>query len=116
MQCRVYTTQLGRHYEDIKAAGYEVLVILGNTIDRARSYSDLLHVPFPVLADPERAVYHQYGLGKSMIVIQQTASVVIDREGVIRYHRQAANPNEWLSEIQRLLQFVKSQPRTQSSG
>lgn len=77
-------------------------------MEKARRYVDSLHLPFPVLADPERNVYHQYGLEKAMIVIQRTASVVVDRDGVIRYLKTATNPMLWLQESQELLSFVKS--------
>jgi peroxiredoxin len=81
---------------------------LGDSLEKARRYVDSLHLPFPVLADPERNVYHQYGLEKAMIVIQRTASVVVDRDGVIRYLKTATNPMLWLQESQELLSFVKS--------
>jgi peroxiredoxin len=77
-------------------------------LEKARRYVDSLHLPFPVLADPERNVYHQYRLEKAMIVIQRTASVVVDRDGVIRYLKTATNPMLWLQESQELLSFVKS--------
>ena len=77
-------------------------------MEKARRYVDSLHLPFPVLTDPERSVYHQYGLEKSIIFIQRTASVVIDRNGVIRYVKTATNPMVWLHESQELLDFVKS--------
>ena len=43
-----------------------------------------------------------------MIFIQRTASIVIDRNGVIRYLKSTTNPMVWLQESQELLSFVKS--------
>jgi peroxiredoxin len=108
MQCRSHSAQLGRSFNEFQAANCEVLLILGDSLEKSRRYVDSLHLPFPVLADPERKVYHQYGLEKVMIFIQRTASVVIDRNGVIRYLRSATNPMVWLQESQELLTFVKS--------
>jgi peroxiredoxin len=99
---------LGRLYKEFQTADCEILIILGDSLEKARRYVDSLHLPFPVLADPERNVYHQYGLEKAMIVIQRTASVVVDRDGVIRYLKTATNPMLWLQESQELLSFVKS--------
>ena len=48
--------------------------------------------PFPVLADPERAVYQRYELVKIFIGIQRTASIIIDQSGVIRYLKRSINP------------------------
>ncbi len=106
MQCRSHVAQLGRHYKDFQAAGAEILVILGDTPEHARQYAEQLKAPFPVLADPDRAIYHSYDLEKAFIVIQRTASVVVDRQGVIQYIKRATNPMLWLQESGELLNFV----------
>ena len=110
MQCRSHSAQLGRSFKEFQAANCEVLLILGDSLEKARRYGDSLHLPFPVLADPERSVYHQYGLEKSMLFIQRTASVVIDRNGMICYIKTVTNPMVWLQESQELLRFVKTIP------
>jgi peroxiredoxin len=111
MQCRSHAAQLGRLYKDFQAEDCEILLVLGEPIERARQYAEILHLPFPVLADPVRNVYHQYGLEKSMLLIQRTASIVIDRSGVIRYIKSVINPMTWLQESQYLLSIVKSLPK-----
>ena len=70
MQCRAHVAQLGRMYQNFQAAGAEVLVILGDTPERARRYAETLKAPFPVLADLDRSIYHRFDLEKSLIVIQ----------------------------------------------
>jgi peroxiredoxin len=112
MQCRSHSAQLGRLYKDFQAVNCEIILILGEPAEKAKRYAEILHLPFPVLADPERKVYHQYGLEKAMIFIQRTASVVIDRSGVIRYWKSATNPNTWLQESRELLRFVQSMPKS----
>lgn len=108
MQCRAHAAQLGRLARDLQSADTEVLVILGDTLDRARQYANALKLPFPVLADPDRQVYGRFGLDKAFIVIQRTASVVVDQAGVIRYLRRATNPMTWLQESRELLRVVTS--------
>lgn len=108
MQCRAHVAQLGRMYQDFQAAGAEVLVILGDTPERARRYAETLKAPFPVLADLDRSIYHRFNLEKSLIVIQRTASVVVDREGVIRYLKRTTNPMTWLQESRELLDVVRA--------
>lgn len=104
MQCRAHVAQLGRMYQKFRSQGADVLVILGDTIQRAQRYAEALHLPFPVLADPERQVYHQYGLEKSLVLIQRTASMIVDQSGTIRYFKSATNPFTWLQESVELLQ------------
>ena len=112
MQCRSHSAQLGRLYSEFLASSCEILLILGEPLEKAKRYTEILHLPFPVLADPERKVYHQFGLEKALIFIQRTASVVIDQHGVIRYLKSATNPMVWLEESRELLSFVKSMANT----
>lgn len=107
MQCRSHVAQLGRLFKNFQAAGAEVLVILGDTSERARQYAETLKTPFPVLSDPNRAVYQLFGLDKVAFVIQRTASVVVDRNGLIQYIKRNVNPMIWLQESHELLEFVK---------
>jgi peroxiredoxin len=110
MQCRSHSAQLGRSYKDFVTANCEVLLILGDPVEKAIRYAESLHLPFPVLADPDRTVYHRFGLEKAMVFIQRTASVVIDQGGTIRYLKTTTNPIVWLQESQELLNFIKSMP------
>lgn len=111
MQCRSHSAQLGRLYNEFQAANCEILLILGEPLGKAQRYAEILHLPFPVLADPERSVYHRYGLEKAMVFIQRSASIVLDRGGIIRYIRTATNPMVWLQESRELLNFIKSMPK-----
>ncbi len=107
MQCRSHAAQLGSHYQDFVNQNFEVLVILGDTVEKAKRYAESLHLPFPVLADPSRGVYQQYGLNKTLF-IQRTASVIIDCNGIIRYLRLTTNPMPWLQEVREVQEFIKS--------
>ncbi|HSB66667.1 MAG TPA: redoxin domain-containing protein [Anaerolineales bacterium] len=107
MQCRSHAAQLGRLYNDFKAANVEILLILGDMLEKAQKYAESLHLPFPVLADPTRSVYHQYGLEKSFF-LQRTASLVIGCDGKIIYKKSVTNPLPWLQESHQVLEFVKS--------
>jgi peroxiredoxin len=88
-------------------AGAQILVVLGDTLERAHSYAETLKTPFPVLADPERVIYHRFNLGKIFIGIQRTASIIVDQNGLIRYLKRSVNPMIWLQESRDLLQAVQ---------
>jgi len=98
---------LGRLNEEFIKAGAQILVILGDSPERARQYAETLKTPFPVLSDPDRAVYQLFGLDKVAFVIQRTASVVVDLEGLSQYIKSSVNPMIWLQESRELLEFVK---------
>lgn len=108
MQCRSHAAQLGRLYNEFKNHNYEILLILGDTLEKAKRYVESLRLPFPVLADPTRSVYHQYGLEKVAFVIQRTASILIDCNGIIRYIKTTTNPLVWLEESRELIDYVRS--------
>jgi len=110
MQCRAHVAQLGRLYEQIRASGTDVIVILGDSLERARDYASQTKALFPVLADPQREVYQQYELEMQFIFFQRTASLVIDQRGIVRYIKRTVNPMEWLQESRELVRFVESMP------
>ncbi len=108
MQCRSHAAQLGRLYSEFQAQNCQVILILGEPVEKASRYVESLHLPFPVLADPERLTYHQYGLDKALLIIQRTASIIIDRTGIIRYIKISTSPMVWLAESRDLLDAVQS--------
>jgi peroxiredoxin Q/BCP len=108
MQCRAHVSQLGKFYEQFKEAGAEVVVVLGDTLERAQEYAKILNLPFPVLSDPERKVYHLYELEKYFLLVQRTASIVVDRSGRVKYLKRTTLPNVWLQESRELFGFVDS--------
>ncbi len=110
MQCRSHAAQLGRLYNEFKAKNIEIVLILGDSTEKAKRYVESLHLPFPVLADPTRSIYHQYGLDKVAYLIQRTASIVIDCDGIIRYVRTTTSPMVWLQESREIEGFIKSLP------
>jgi peroxiredoxin len=107
MQCRSHVAQLGRLNDEFVKAGVQILIILGDKLDRAKSYGEALKSPFPILSDPERTIYHRFELVKKFIGIQQTASIIVDQNGVIRYIKRSTNPMIWLQESKELLKAVQ---------
>jgi Peroxiredoxin len=99
---------LGHLNDEFVKAGVQVLVILGDTLERAGRYAESLKAPFPVLADPERMIYHKFELQKNFIGIQHTASIIVDPNGVITYIKRAMNPMTWLQESKELIRIILS--------
>jgi peroxiredoxin len=94
--------------DEFVKAGVQILVILGDSLERTRKYAESLKAPFPVLSDPERTIYHKFELQKNFIGIQHTASIVVDPNGVISYIKRAMNPMTWLQESKELIRVVQS--------
>jgi peroxiredoxin len=111
MQCRYHAGQLGQLYPQFQAKNCEVLLVLGASLSKARHYAQSLSLDYPVLADPERNVYHQYGLEKAVLFIQRTASLLIDINGCIQYIRTTTSPMVWLQESKDLMGFIDQLPK-----
>jgi peroxiredoxin len=107
MQCRSHVAQLGRLNDELVKDGVQILVILGDTLEHASGYAEQLKAPFPILADPEREVYHRFALQKNFIGLQRTASIILDQNGVIRYIKRVANPLPWLQESKELMRAIQ---------
>lgn len=58
----------------------------------AKTVAAALKLPFPLLYDPKAEVFKRFGFEKRMYVIQQSGTVLVDREGAIRYATRSANP------------------------
>jgi peroxiredoxin len=108
IQCRIHVTQLGKMYDQFRAAGAEIIVILGEDVERSEKYANGIGLPFPILADPDRAVYQLYELEKYFLLFQRTASLVVDKDGIVRYLKRTTVPNVWLQESRELFGFVDS--------
>jgi peroxiredoxin len=91
MTCRGHAARLGRIYPELKSRDTDVLLIGGGSAAAATGLARSLKLPFPVLADPDRAVYSSFGLDK-VLFIQRSATVLIDKKGRIRYILRATNP------------------------
>jgi hypothetical protein len=55
MQCRAHVARLGRMNDAFVKAGAQILVILGDTLERARKYAEALKTPsrsWPILNGP----------------------------------------------------------------
>lgn len=107
-QCRTHVAQLGKMYDQFREAGAEIIVILGDNFEITKEYAAGLNLPFPILSDPNREVYHLYELEKYFLLFQRTASLVIDKDGTVRYLKRTTVPNVWLQESRELFGFVDS--------
>jgi peroxiredoxin len=87
--CLGHVMRLARTYEQLQGQKTVVLVLGPGYRHEAEALQR--KVPFQVLADPDRAVYQAYGLGKAL-GIQQSGTFLIDATGTLRYANRATVP------------------------
>jgi peroxiredoxin len=84
--------RLNHLYPTLQACDAEVMVIGSGRQAEAQQLAATLRVPFPVLADPDRAVYRRYGIEKVLGVWQRNGIVVVDIHGQVTYLRLTTIP------------------------
>ena len=87
--CRQTVSHLKSLYPELLAADVSIFIVGGGDRKYAEQLAVLYKLPFPVLADLKREVYAQYGLHKVVKFNQQSGTYLIDKQGVLRYMRQA---------------------------
>lgn len=60
--CRAEANEFARHYPEFERAGVTVVGVSVDPPDAQRRFSDECSLPFPLVADPERAIARQYGV------------------------------------------------------
>lgn len=51
-----------------------------------------MSLPVPVLVDREREAYEAYGLARVLHLLQESATFVVGRDGIIRHATRSLNP------------------------
>jgi hypothetical protein len=92
----MHAAQLGRMKEDLDSRNATAAVIGGGMEVAARLATRLLHLPYPVLHDPERITYAAYGFDRLLGIYQQSGTVIVSADGRIAFEQQVANPQKAL--------------------
>jgi len=99
LQCQAHVAELRRLFDELRARNTAVLIIGGGSTKDANRIAMMFRLPFPVLADPDRAVYRDYGLHKVLFTVQRSGTFLIDQEGIIHYVQRVTNPSASLDKI-----------------
>ncbi len=83
-ECGQFLEDAAERYDDYVEANSEILVIGDAPESDLRDISEGLHLPFPVLSDPEGVVLNQYTNGIPTLI-------VLDRYGEIKMIKRLAN-------------------------
>jgi len=78
--------------EDLERRDATVLIVGGGAATAARMAARFLKTPWPLLLDEGRAVCREFGLGRGLAVINESGTVLVDREGLVRYALSGLNP------------------------
>ena len=71
-------------FQAILAAGAVILGVSADTTESHAAFARKFSLPFPLLADPDRAIIDAYGVRMAVIGIARRVTFIIDRDGIIR--------------------------------
>lgn len=99
LPCRAHARRLSAQKIRLKSYGAAVAVIGPGTREEAAKLAAKMKKPIPVLADETGEVAAAYGFRRVLFrTVLQSGTVVVDRDGVIRYVRRVTNPSASLDE------------------
>jgi peroxiredoxin len=78
--------------EQLRGMGAEAVVVGPGSAEEATRLAKRLGVTIPVLGDPTGDALDALGLTRVLGPLRSTGSVVVDREGTVRYSLRTANP------------------------
>jgi peroxiredoxin len=91
-----------------KAENTEVLGISANATFSQKAFVDFAKINYPLLSDRDGKVMQSYGVYDEPRKIAKRSYIIIDKEGVIRYHNiRPTNTEKDLLSTEQLLSEVK---------
>ena len=60
--CTIEANDFARHFAEFQRAGVAVIGVSVDSVDSQRRFSDDCHLPFPLIADPDRTISRMYGV------------------------------------------------------
>lgn len=90
--CTKEACSLRDGHAELKAAGAVVLGVSSDDVKSHEAFSAKYHLPFSLLADPDKAIINAYGVKMFGLGYAKRVTFVIDRQGVIRKIFQDVKP------------------------
>ena len=104
----MHAVQLGLVAPKLVALDAALMIVVPESMARAQKVAKLIRATFPVLADPERRVFRSFGFGRKLLIIQQSGTAVVGRDGWLAYVRRSTSPRGALdmAELMRTLEHL----------
>lgn len=103
--CTAEACDLRDHYTELKKAGYALLGVSADSVNKQRNFSDKFDFPFPLLADEEKEVINAFGvwgpkkfMGKEYDGIHRK-TFIVDEEGKVARVIDKVNTKQHAAQI-----------------
>lgn len=78
--CSLHLREVARRHQEIADAGLREIVLFHSSADQLREYQ--ADLPFAVIADPDRVVYTEFGVGSSLAAVLHPRAVTAAVRGL----------------------------------
>lgn len=82
--CTAEACSLRDGFSAIQSAGAVILGVSADTTQSHKAFAEKFHLPFSILADPDRRIIETYGVKMPLLGMAKRITILIDRQGVIR--------------------------------
>ena len=103
--CTAEACDLRDHYKELKEAGYSLLGISADSVNKQRNFSEKFDFPFPLLADENKDIINAFGvwgpkkfMGKEYEGILRK-TFIIDEKGVVERVIEKVKTKEHAAQI-----------------
>lgn len=92
-QCNAAVRKIAASSADFEARKVQVLIAVPEAKEDAAAWRAKKNVPFPVVVGLDQTAHAEAGLLRSVFgLVQQSGSLLLDLDGVVRYTHAATNP------------------------
>ncbi len=82
--CTAQACSLRDGFSALQAAGAVVLGVSADTGQSHKAFAEKFHLPFSILADPDKRIIKAYGVKMPVLGIAKRVTFLIDRQGIVR--------------------------------
>ena len=97
--CTVEACGLRDEYEKIKGLNAEVLGVSVDNTDSHQKFTSKFHLPFPLVADPDKAITKAYGVLNDKSGNARRVTFIIDEKGRIAKVFETVKPDQHPQEV-----------------
>lgn len=92
-QCNAAVQNMAKNSADFDAANVKVLIAVPEDPKDAAAWKAKKNIPFPVVVGKAGTAHAEVGLLRKVFgAIQQSGSILLDKDGVVRYTHVSTNP------------------------
>ena len=103
--CTAEACSLRDGFAAIREAGAVILGVSADNGPSHKAFAETFHLPFSLLADPDKKIIEAYGVKMPLIGIAKRVTFIIDKKGIVRHVLSDVNTK---GHDQQVLGFLKA--------